>query len=198
MCKNFGNCYTLSDGAAIGNRNVLGYGCKLGKNSVLGSYNEVGYNCVTGYRVTIGSFNTLGFEFTVGNRSRIGDDNDIGPLCYLGDDCVLGKRNTIGEMFRFGKRLTIAGCRVLALMCMSNVDGSGRNITIIVHTEGIWIEAGCFSGTLDSFCAKAASEGKTRYIRVVRAAAEALQADVVEKGITGGWDEQEFWQHLQA
>jgi len=30
---------------------------------------------------------------------------------------------------------------------------------------------------------------KTRYARVVRAAAEALQDDVREKGITGGWDE---------
>ena len=71
---------------------------------------------------------------------------------------------------------------------MSNVDGSGRKINIIVHTEGIKIEAGCFGGTLDEFCEKAASEGKTRYARVVRAAAEALQADVIDKGITGGWD----------
>ena len=74
-------------------------------------------------------------------------------------------------------------------MCMSNVDGSGRKINIIVHTGGIKIEAGCFGGTLDRFCEKAAAEGKTRYARVVRAAAEALQADVIEKGITGGWDE---------
>ena len=74
-------------------------------------------------------------------------------------------------------------------MNMSNVDGSGRKILIIVHTEGIKIEAGCFGGTLDEFCDKALSEGKKRYARVVRAAAEALQADVVESGITGGWEE---------
>ena len=74
-------------------------------------------------------------------------------------------------------------------MCMSNVDGSGRKINIIVHTAGIKIEAGCFGGTLDRFCEKAAADGKTRYARVVRAAAEALQADVIDKGITGGWDE---------
>jgi hypothetical protein len=73
---------------------------------------------------------------------------------------------------------------------MSNVDGSGRKINVIVHTEGIKIEAGCFGGTLDEFCEKAVSEGKTRYARVVRAAAEALQDDVIYKGITGGWDEQ--------
>ena len=60
----------------------------------------------------------------------------------------------------------------------------------IVHTDGIKIEAGCFGGSLDEFCEKAGREGKTRYVRVVRAAAEALQADVIDKGITGGWDEE--------
>ena len=100
-----------------------------------------------------------------------------------------GNGNTLGKGLRFGKRLKISGCKALAIMCMSNVDGSGRNINIIVHTAGIKIEAGCFGGTLDRFCEKAAAEGKTRYARVVRAAAEALQADVTDKGITGGWDE---------
>ena len=52
------------------------------------------------------------------------------------------------------------------------------------------IEAGCFGGSLDEFCEKAGREGKTRYVRVVRAAAEALQADVIDKGSTGGWDEE--------
>jgi hypothetical protein len=70
---------------------------------------------------------------------------------------------------------------------MSNVDGSGRRINIIVHTEGIKVEAGCFGGTLDRFCEKAQGEGKTRYAKVVRAAALALAEDVAEKKITGGW-----------
>ena len=107
-----------------------------------------------------------------------------------GDDNTLGDGNTFGDRLRFGKRLKLSGCKVLALMCMSNVDGSGRKINIIVHTEGIKIEAGCFGGTLAEFCEKAVSEGKTRYARVVRAAAEALQADVTDKGITGGWEEE--------
>ena len=63
-------------------------------------------------------------------------------------------------------------------MNMSNVDGSGRKILIIVHKGGIKIEAGCFDGTLDEFCAKAEVEGKTRYVKVVKAAALALQEDV--------------------
>ena len=77
---------------------------------------------------------------------------------------------------------------MLGLLCMSNVDGSGRKIQVIVHTEGIKIRAGCFAGTLDEFCKRSESEGKTRYSRVVRATAEALLADITEKGITGGWD----------
>lgn len=101
----------------------------------------------------------------------------------------LGNRNTLGNGLLFGKRLTMEGVKVLALMCMSNVDGSGREIQIIVHTDGIKIRAGSFAGTLDEFCEKANKENKTRYSRVVRAAAEALHADVLEKGITGGWDE---------
>ena len=72
---------------------------------------------------------------------------------------------------------------------MSNVDGSGRQMQVICHTGGILIRNGCFKGTLDEFCQKALSEGKTRYAKVVRAAAEALSEDIKEKGITGGWDE---------
>ena len=119
-----------------------------------------------------------------------GNNNKLGNWNTLGDDNTLGNGNTLGSGFRFGHRLQMSGCKVLALMCMSNVDGSGRQINVIVHTEGIKIEAGCFGGSLDEFCAKAESEGKTRYARVVRAAAEALQADVIDKGITGGWDEE--------
>ena len=73
----------------------------------------------------------------------------------------------------------MSGVKVLALMNMSNVDGSGRKILIIVHKNGIKIEAGCFSGTLNEFCTKAESEGKTRYVKVVKAAALALLEDVI-------------------
>ena len=130
-----------------------------------------------------GDDNKLGDGNTLGNWNTLGNGNTLGDCNKLGDD------NTLGDGLRFGKRLEISGCKALAIMCMSNVDGSGRKINVIVHTEGIKIEAGCFGGTLDEFCEKAASEGKTRYARVVRAAAEALQADVTDNGITGGWDE---------
>jgi hypothetical protein len=144
----------------------------------LRNYNELGDN------------NTLGNHNKLPNWNKLGNHNELGNWNKLGNDNTLGAGTTLGDKLRFGKRLKLSGCKVLALMCLSNVDGSGRKINIIVHTEGIKIEAGCFGGTLDEFCEKAVSEGKTRYARVVRAAAEALQADVTEKGVTGGWDEE--------
>lgn len=72
---------------------------------------------------------------------------------------------------------------------MSNVDGSGRQIQIIVHPDGIKIRASCFVGTLNEFCNKASIEGKQIYTSVIRAAAEALQQAIIENNITGGWDE---------
>ena len=166
MCKDFGNYNKLGDGNTLVDRNTLGNYNKLGDGNKLGDCN------------------------TLGNYNKLGDGNTLGDCNTLGDDNKLGDYNTLGDELRFGKRLKISDCKVLALLCMSNVDGSGRKINVIVHTEGIKIEAGCFGCTLDEFCDKAASEGKTRYARVVRAAAEALQADVTDKGITGGWDEE--------
>ena len=123
------------------------------------------------------SYKDFGNDNTLGNRNTLGDGNTLG-------DC-----NTLGDYLKFGKRLKIESVKVLALMNMSNVDGSGRKITIIVHTDGVSVRAGCFFGSIDSFCEKARIDGKTRYVRVVRAAAEALLEDVNENNITGGWDE---------
>ncbi len=184
MCKDFGKHNTLGDDNKLGNHNTLGDWNTLGDGNTLGDDNKFGnYN-------TLGKHNTLGDGNTLGNHNTLGDDNTLGNHNTLGDDNTLGEGNKLGDELRFGKRLKLSGCKVLALLCMSNVDGSGRKINVIVHTEGIKIEAGCFGGTLYEFCKKAESEGKTRYARVVRAAAEALQADVTDKGITGGWEEE--------
>ena len=137
----------------------------------------------------LGDGNKLGDGNTLGNRNTLGNCNTLGDGNTLGDDNTLGDCNTLGDGFKFGKRLKMEGVMVLALMNMSNVDGSGRKILIVIHTHGIIVRAGCFVGSLDEFCEKALSEGKRRYARVVKAAAEALAEDVRESGITGGWDE---------
>ena len=118
------------------------------------------------------------------------------PYCLIdwrtemdyGNDNTLGNCNTLGDSLRYGGRLTVAGVKVRRLMTLANVDGSGRQVLVLAHTEGVKIECGCFSGTLDEFCARADSEGKKRYSRVVRAAVEAFVACLDEDGITGGWE----------
>ena len=45
---------------------------------------------------------------------------------------------------------------------------------VVKYASGIKIEAGCFIGTLEEFTAKAESEGKLRYVAVIKAIAEVL------------------------
>ncbi|EIC13636.1 hypothetical protein QG083_10760 [Kingella kingae] len=123
------------------------------------------------------------------NNHNFGDNNTLGGWQIIGADNTFGDCNILGSSFKFGKRLKMEGVEVINFMTMPNVDGSGRQIQIIVHTKGLLIRAGCFVGTLDEFCAKAESEYKTRYSKVVRAVAEAFYADVIASGETGGWDE---------
>ena len=137
----------------------------------------------------LGDGNVLGDKNTLGNKNTFGDFNTLGNYTKLGDNCTLGESNKLGNGLKFGKKLTIEGVKCRDLMTMGNVDGTGRQVVIIVHTEGIKIRAGCFSGSLDEFCAKAESENKITYSKVVRAAAEAFEQCVNEKGITGGWDD---------
>ena len=68
----------------------------------------------------------FGDENKLGSGNTMGDGNTLGYGNTLGDDNTLGYGNTLGDKLRFGKRLKLSGCKVLALMCMSNVDGSGR------------------------------------------------------------------------
>ena len=185
----------------LGDCNTLGHANKLGDCNTLGDWNKLGDGNKLGHRNTLGHFNTLGNNNTFGRFSTFGDNNKLGHDNSLGHHNTLGNNNTLGhdnsfgnfnsfgDSFKHGKRLTSEGVKVIRLMCMSNVDGSGRRIIIYIHTEGILIRAGCFKGSLDEFCAKAESEGKKRYSRVVRAAAEALAADVAEEGFTNGWGE---------
>ena len=116
------------------------------------------------------------------------DGATIGRFANIGAHATIGKGVTIGYSTKIGRRLTWCGLKIRAWMCLSNVDSTGRQVKVLVHTDGIAIETGCFLGSLDEFCAKAEGEGKHRYSVVVRAAAEALLADANEHGETGGWE----------
>ena len=86
----------------------------------------------------------------------------------LGEGCTLGAYCKIGGDARW------MGVTVQSWLTLANVDGTGRQVKVVKHAEGVRVEAGCFQGTLEEFCAKAASEGKGRYVRVVAAVAAAM------------------------
>ena len=118
-----------------------------------------------------------------------GNSNTFGNSNKLGDDTTFGNYSRFGNLLQVGKRFTCEGVKVYAFICLSNIDGVGRQIQAFVHKDGILIRAGCFKGTLNEFCSRAKAEGKMRYAAVVRAAALALEQDCNDKGDTGGWDE---------
>ena len=130
-------------------------------------YSEIGDGCTIGYRCTIGDDCTIGDGCTIGDDCTIGDGCTIGYGCTIGDDCTIGNDCTIGD------GCTWLGVKVKSWLTLANVDGSNRQIKIVRSDGGeIKIEAGCFTGTLDDFIAKAKSEGKLRYVAIIGAIAE--------------------------
>ena len=111
----------------------------------------------------LGNWNKLGDDKTLGNGNTLGHWNK------LGDDNTLGNGNTLGHWNKLGDDNTLGN---------GNTLGDGFKFGKRLKIEGV-----------DEFYEKALSEGKRRYARVVKAAAEALAEDVRESGITGGWDE---------
>ena len=115
---------------------------------------------------------TLGNDCTLGNYCTLGD------RCKLGDDCTLGNGCTLGDRCALGDRCSWLGLKVRRFMTAANIDGSGRRVKIVLGTcATVRVEAGCFVGSADEFCAKAESEGKHTYARVVRAIAGAIKED---------------------
>ena len=119
-------------------------------DTVIPSYSELGNYCTLGYGCKLGDYCTLGYDCT------------LGDYCKLGDCCTLG----------FG--CTWLGVTVESWLTLANVDGTGRQVKVVKHAGGIKIEAGCFIGTLEEFTSKAESEGKLRYVAVIKAIAEVL------------------------
>ena len=94
--------------------------------------------------------------------------SEIGAYCTLGNSCTLGHGCDLGANTQW------LGVIVESWLTLANVDGSGRQIKVVKHAEGVRVEAGCFQGTLEDFCTQAASEGKDRYVRVVSAIASTM------------------------
>ena len=133
-------------------------------------------------------FTEIGDYAEIGDGARIGKWAKIGNHAEIGKSVEIGEWAIIGDCVKIGDKFRCEGLEVIDFFTMSNIDGTGRRIHIYVHTKGITVRAGCFIGTLDKFCEKAADEGKYLYSRTVRAAAEAFAAEIQQQGKTGGWD----------
>jgi hypothetical protein len=66
------------------------------------------------------------------------------------------------------------GVKDARFLCLSNVDGSGRQVIVIASRDGVIVRAGCFRGTVSEFVARATAEGKTLYAAIIPAVADAL------------------------
>ena len=170
-------------GASVnfGNYVEIGAGVKIGMFAEIGDYVEIGAGANFGIYANIGNYSKIGDGANFGNYTKIGAHARIGDGANFGDGVQIGDGVQVGDKFR------CEGLNVIDFFTMSNIDGTGRKIHIYVHVEGITIRAGCFKGTLDEFCMKAAEEGKHLYAITVRAAAEAFAAEVHRQGKTGGW-----------
>ena len=131
-------------------------------NSVIPGYSELGDGCTLGYGCKLGNYCTLGYGCTLGDYCTLGD------CCTLGDGCAIGNCCTLGD------DCTWLGVTVESWLTLANVDSTGRQVKVVKHASGIKVEAGCFAGTLEEFTAKAESEGKLRYVAVIKAIAEVL------------------------
>jgi hypothetical protein len=60
-------------------------------------------------------------------------------------------------------------------MCLSNIDGTGRQVQIICTPSLTIVRAGCFRGSVEEFAKKARDEGKLIYAAVIPAVAAAFR-----------------------
>ena len=132
------------------------------------AWSDLGDGCTLGAGCKLGAYCTLGASCTLGAYCKFGAYCTLGASCTLGNDCTLGNNCTLGVNAQW------MGVTVQSWLTLANVDGTGRQIKVVKHEGGVRVEAGCFQGTLEEFCAKAAGEGKDRYVRVISAVAAAM------------------------
>jgi acetyltransferase-like isoleucine patch superfamily enzyme len=98
----------------------------------------------------------------------------FGDECKLGNNCIIREQCTFGNSCELGKNCVWLGVTVFEWLTLANVDGSGRQVKIVKHANGVRIEAGCFIGTAEEFLYRAQYEEKTVYVSVIKAVVEAL------------------------
>jgi acetyltransferase-like isoleucine patch superfamily enzyme len=146
----------------------------IGNCCKIGDYLKIGYGCTFGDGCEIGDGCTFGNGCRFGDNCKIGNDCRFGIVCTFGNHCKFGYGCEIGDCFKFGDGCKIASISIIKMITLSNLDGSGRQIKLIFDEKKIHVEAGCFFGSVNEFCAKAEGEDKHFYSKIIRANASAM------------------------
>lgn len=184
---------TIGDHSIIGGYVSFGKRCHIGPNSTVGSHVEFGDSCVIREYCTIdncvefrnhcrifhstkiGKSALIGNDVSIGDNCIIDECSELGCGCYIGEGCIIGHRIVaIGDMVNICANVSMEGVIVQKIMTLANVDGSGRQVIVIKHKDGILIRAGCFAGDLTMFVKKATEEGKMKYVKMIQCACECL------------------------
>ena len=175
----FGNHCTFDDrckfgiGCTFGNHCTFDDRCKFGIGCTFGNHCTFDDRCKFGNFRTFGIGCKFGIDCKFGNHCTFETSCTFEISCTFGSSCKFDNHCTFGNGCKFGSACTLEGVTMIDWLTLGNVDGTGRQVLLVWHADGVLVRAGCFLGTVDEFCAKAEAEGKHRYVRVIRAVAEA-------------------------
>lgn len=154
---------------------TFGTECKFGQECVFEDENEFANGCVFANGCKFGKFDRFDRGCRFGDGCNFDFYNKfLNDYHSFGDGCNFSEWATFSNCHKFGKDCKIMGMAFEKLICLSNIDGSGRQIKIFFLSDGnVIINAGCFYGDLKEFLYKADSEGKKIYVNVIPAVIEA-------------------------
>lgn len=148
---------------------------------------QFGKNCVVGNLFLAGTHFKLGDFSRVKSNATFGMCSSIGRGCFIGQNAQFLQSAVIQDLCTLKSGANIShgatignGCNIelparledkdmLAFMTLGNLDGSGRQVLLVKHAGGVTIRAGCFIGTAEGFCKRAALEHELVYVNVVNA-----------------------------
>jgi len=122
-----------------------------------------------------GALSKFGAWSLFGDKSKFGADSQFGTGVEFGDRSLFGARPRFGAGAKFGKNCIIEGVIAQRVMTLTNVDGSGRQILLVWHDDGVLVRAGCFLGTVSEFRKRATADGKYIYAAVIPAVVAAVK-----------------------
>lgn len=89
-----------------------------------------------------------------GEYCRFGESCIFGERCRFGEYCRFGGYCSFGEMCRFGELCSHEGLTNSIYVAIDRIGSNLRKTYFFKASEGYFVRAGCFFGTLDEFKTK--------------------------------------------